>query len=60
MIRSGNLEARLRANPDPATRRSVTAAWLHLVEAGLVTTAPDDLVTVTLTAVLAAAGGNSQ
>ncbi len=49
------LERRLAADPDPASVASCDAAWLHLLEAGLVAIRPDDLVTRTLRAVLAAA-----
>lgn len=35
-----------------AVERSCYLAWLHLVSAGLVTDRPDDVVTLTLAAVL--------
>lgn len=55
MTRPTELERRLRQDPDPASRRSVDAALRHLFRAGLATRQPDDLVRVTLAAVLAAA-----
>jgi hypothetical protein len=37
---------------EPDVERSCDTAWLHLVEAGLVGTHPDDLVTATLRTIL--------
>ncbi len=53
-LATATLAERLRLDPDPVTPGSCDRAFLHLVEAGLVTDHPDDLVTSTLRTVLVA------
>lgn len=59
MTTSTLAERRLHLDPDPVTPGSCDRAWLHLVEAGLVTSDPQDLVTATLRAVHQAARGEA-